>query len=146
MKKERLTKEDKIILKKKGFNSSHFLIVLVVLGLWFFYTYYFRESYPEHNGSSYVLELLMVTLAGVLVTGMFIASKTEFYSGYKLVFVGHITSKKTVDNDGIDYYFFMNEEKFTVSKDDYEKFERGQKVRVEISSILKQTIRVSATN
>lgn len=146
MKKEALTKEDKIILKKKGINSSHFLIFLVGLQLLGYYVYSFRESHFDNYGRSYLIDLFVLVLIGIVGAGMFISSKTEFYSGYKLIFVGHIMSKKMVDNDGISYYFLMKEEEFTVSKEDYEKYKRGQKVRIEVSSVLKQTIRVSAIN
>ena len=142
MKKEALTKEDKIILKKKGINSSHFLIFLVGLQLLGYYVYSFRESHFDNYGRSYLIDLFVLVLIEIVGAGMFISSKTEFYSGYKLVFVGHITSKKTVDNDGISYYLFMKEEEFKVSKENYEKYKRGQKVRIEVSSVLKQTIRV----
>ena len=146
MKKEQLTKEDKIILKKKEFSFFYFLIMFFCLQLWGYYIYYFRESHFDNYGRSYILDLFMLGILGIVFTGMFITSKTEFYSGYKLVFVGHIMSKTTIENDGTSYHFFIKEEKFTVSEDDYEKFKRGQKIRIEVSSISKQTIRVSAIN
>ncbi|WP_338792401.1 hypothetical protein [Bernardetia sp. MNP-M8] len=144
MKKEALTKEDKIILKQKGINSSHFLIFLVGLQLLGYYIYYFRESHFDNYGRSYLIDLSVLVLVGIVGAGMFISSKTEFYSGYKLVFVGHITSKKVVESqdNATSYHFFMKEEKFTVSKENYEKYKRGQRVRIEVSSVLKQTIRV----
>ena len=142
MKKEALTKEDKIILKKQGFSFSIFLIVMIGLKACGYYIYYFRESHSEYYGRSYIIDLCILILVGIVITGIFIATKTEFYSGYKLVFVGHITSKKIVDDDGLRYYFSIKEEKFRVSKDDYEKYKRGQKVRIEVSSVLKQTLRV----
>ncbi len=144
MKKEALTKEDKIILKKKGINSSHFLIFLVGLQLLGYYVYSFRESHFDNYGRSYLIDLFVLVLIEIVGAGMFISSKTEFYSGYKLVFVGHITSKKIVESqDNVArYHLFMKEEEFTVSKEEYEKFKRGQKVRIEVSSVLKQTIRV----
>ncbi|AFM02801.1 hypothetical protein Fleli_0314 [Bernardetia litoralis DSM 6794] len=146
MKKEALTKEDKIILKKQGFSFFYFLIMFFCLQLWGYYIYYFKESYFDNYGRSYLLGLFVLVLIGIVGTGIFISSKTEFYSGYKLVFIGNITSKEIIDNNGISYHFFMKEEEFTVSKDDYEKYKRGQKVRIEVSSVLKQTIRVSAIN
>lgn len=142
MKKEALTKEDKIILKKQGFSFFYFLIMFFGLQLWGYYIYYFRESHFDNYGRSYFIDLFVLVLIGIVGTGMFISSKTEFYSGYKLVFVGNITLKEIIDNDGTSYYFFMKEERFTVSRDDYEKYKRGQKVRIEVSSVLKQTIRI----
>jgi len=148
MKKELLTKEDRMTLnKQRSFFSFPILIMLLVgLGLWCCYIYYFRESHFENNGRSYILDLIMLVLIGILLTGMYITSKIEFFLGYKFVFVGYIKSKKITENDGANYYFFIGERKVTVPKEDYEKYKKGQKIKVELTSIFKQTIRVLPTN
>jgi len=148
MKKELLTKEDKITLKKQRsfFSFPILVIILVGLGLWCCYIYYFRENYFENHHRSYIIDLVVLFLIGVLQIAMFIIFKIEVFLGYKLVFVGFIDSKKVVHDEGASYYFFIKERKVAVSKEDYEKYKKGQKIKVELTSISKQTIRVTATN
>lgn len=148
MQKELLTKEDKITLKKQRsfFSFPILIMILVRLGVWCCYIYYFRESHFEINGRAYIIDLVMLVLIGILLTGMYITSKIEFFLGYKWVFVGYIKTKNSIDNDGATYQFFINERKITVSKEDYEKYEKGQKIKVELTSIFKQTLRVIAIN
>ncbi len=144
MKKERLTKEDKIILKKQrlGFNFPIFFIILTGLGLWGFYIYYFRENYFENHHRFYILDLSVIILVGVVLIGIYITFEIENILGYKFVLIGYIDAKKSTYDEGMSYYFFIREKKITVSKKYYEKYKRGQKVRIELTPLSKQTIRV----
>ncbi|WP_291726454.1 hypothetical protein [Bernardetia sp.] len=144
MKKEKLTKEDKAILKKgrKLFSLPLLSIILIILMLCGSYIYYFRENYFDHYHRWYWLDLGMLVLVGVVLIIIFIIIKVEILIGYKWVIIGYIDHKEVVYNEGATYYLFIRETRITVLEKDYNTFEQGQKIRVDRTAILKQTIRV----
>lgn len=140
MKKEFLNLQDRKIMRANNKKNKNGLFYLFI-GMVFLFC---CAIYSTTNSSvEYVIGVILSGLASIFTGYFWIINSFEEWLHYKLILTGRLMNKKEESTEGTPYYIFTVENKeVTVSKEDYEKYKRGQKIRVELTPLSKQTIRI----
>ena len=140
MKKEYLTLQDRKEMRAKSKSMSVLYLTLSVFGSlgWWIYQYYFaNEKYTITS-----ICLLIAVIVGMFVS--WVIHSLEEWQHYKWVVEGKIKDKqKRSDTENTYYIFKIGEEDITISKENFDKYKVGQKVKIEKTAITKSTIRIT---
>ncbi|WP_338812685.1 hypothetical protein V9L05_15075 [Bernardetia sp. Wsw4-3y2] len=139
MKKEYLTLQDRKEMRAKSKDMGAMYLTVFILGFigWGIYQYYADEKYTTGSIFYLVISSLIMFIAWVI-------HSLEEWQHYKWVMEGIIQEKdeyKDMENKYL--YFKVNERAIIVSKEDFDTYKVGQKVKVEQTAITKSTIRIT---
>lgn len=139
MKKEYLTLEDRKIMRAKSKSMGLMYLVVFIMGFigWVIYQYYAEEKYTIGSIFFLVISVLAMFIGWVV-------HSLEEWQHYKWVVEGKIQQKqKQMSTDDTYYIFKIESQSVTISKEDYNKFRVGQKIKLEQTAITKSTIRIT---
>lgn len=140
MKKEYLTLEDRKIMRAKSKSMGlMYLTVFIVggMGWWIYQEYFADEKYTIGSIFFLVVSVLAMFIGWVI-------HSLEEWNHYKWVIEGKIQKKQEHSNTDDTYYTFkIKNQSVTISKEDYNGFRVGQKIKVEQTATTKSTIRIT---
>lgn len=142
IKEEYLNKDDKKIL------LTYFIIFLLPVFIFivlFNCIYFFSEKDLLFTFMGIVVNIILFVILCILILKL----SKDLRSGKKIVIYGILKSKfyeRNISEKKENYFFEIDNEKFTVPLDEYNKYFPGDKILVELSYYLRYVIRITKIN